>query len=113
MAEDPKTREIAIPLPPNEKGQQRVLRVRGDEEGPKEAKVGVLFPMTEGQPIPLGSDIIAVRPSENGRHLEVRTVYEASESDGKGGWRPMRVSKKTFDSNWSRTFGSKVDKTLN
>lgn len=109
MSDDSTTKEIAIPLPSEPDGPQNVLRVRGDDEGPKEVSVGYVLPMEDGVPIPPGADIVEFKGREDGPVMDCRTVYESPTKPKGAGWKPMSVSREKFSSNWDRIFNS--DKT--
>jgi len=106
------TKEIALPLPPaSEGGPPLLLRLRGDEVGPKEMSLGVVLPVRDGVPLPPGADLIEMRLSENGPHLEVKTIYESPDKPSRGGgWKPLSVSKAKFEENWDRIFRKEVPK---
>lgn len=109
------TREIALPLPaePGTTGQP-ILRLRGDDEGPKEVAVGVVMPLEHGKAIPPGADIIEMRGRKGSPVMEVKTIYESPDKPKRsGGWKPMSVSRETFDRNWDRIFGKKDYELVN
>lgn len=108
MSEDPKMREVAIPVGMTDDGHPKLLRVLGDDTGPKEATLGVLYPLAEGMPLPPGADLLQVRPC-NG-HLHVKTVYESPDAPASGsGWKAMGVSKEKFAANWDAIFARDED----
>ncbi len=117
MTDKPKTREMAIPLGVTENGGQKMLLLRGEQGGPpKEAKLGIVYPIEHGVPLPPGADLIQMKPSENGPHLECETLYESPIMPKSGsGWKPASVTFEKFTSNWASTFGRKgdPDPTLN
>ena len=104
-------KDIAIPLP-SPPGEARILRIEGDENGPKEAQVGALLPLREGQPIPPGADMVELKPGRGGKHYDVTTHYQAPKPPQASGTahKPMAVSREVFEANWDRIFGKK-DKT--
>jgi len=108
------TKEIAIALSSEPDGPQRVMRVRGDEEGPKEASLGYVLPVEDGKPIPPGADLVEFKGRGDGSPvMDCRTVYESPlKPKGRGAWKPMSVSRETFESNWDRIFGPKPDKSM-
>ena len=117
---DPTTREVGIPIGLDSRGNPAILRVRGDETGPKEAQVGVVVPVEDGKPLPPGGDLVHLR--SRGRYWDVETLYDGSQhpmirgkSSG-GGWKPLGVSREKFEANWARIFGGRdreSDPTLN
>jgi hypothetical protein len=112
MSDKPKhIREIAIPLlaPPESKGLP-LLRVRGDDEGPKEMALGVVYPVQDGVPLPPGANLIEM--TVEGNHLAVNTIYESpyKPQGGGHGWKPLAVSREKFEGNWDRIFGKKMDR---
>jgi len=108
MSDDSKTtREIAIPLAPDDQGRPHLLRIRGDDSGPKEASLGVLMPAKDGVPLPPGADLIHMKPREDSPAFDCETLYEAPAPQGSGGRKPMSVSHEQFAANWDRIFGKK------
>lgn len=102
------TREIALPLGKTDAGHLKLLRVRGDESGPKEVSLGVCVPVQDGVPLPPGADLLQMRPC--GDHLHVETVYESPDKPKGGHFKPLSVSREKFESNWDRIFGKKTPK---
>ena len=100
---DDKTLEIAVPIGTDKDGHPALLRIRGDETGPKSATMGVLSPLHEGQPLPPGADLVNLKPCPSGQHMKCETVYESP--GGSRAWKPMSVSQEKFASNWDSIFG--------
>ena len=108
MAE--KTREIAFPIGTTEEGHPRLLRVRGDEIGPKEVARGTLAPLVKGEAIPPGAEL--VRLTSRGNYLDVDVLATGGSQKSGFGWKPMQVPREKFASNWDRIFGKKQDEPL-
>ncbi len=108
MSDDsPKTtREIALLLGKTDAGHLKLLRLRGDESGPKEASLGVCLPAQDGVPLPPGADLLKMKPC--GNHLHVETVYESPDQPKGGQFKPLSVSREKFEANWNRIFGKKA-----
>jgi len=105
------TNEIALPIGKTEQGHIRLVRVRGDETGPKELRVGVLRPVEDEVP---GADIIELKSIPGSSYLGVKTVYEPPGRPPAGplARKPMAVSSEKFDSNWDSIFGKKPKDAL-
>lgn len=68
--------------------------------------IGKIIPMTDGQPIPEGGDIISLEREGDTPIHKVSTIWSSKEDGPKG---PSMVNSRAFTDNWSRIFGKEPE----
>jgi hypothetical protein len=87
--------------PPNERGEQRVLRARADGR----VCAGALVPMRDGRPFPAGAEVVQLSDAK-GRTAHATTLYTApSPAAARGG--PAKVATTAYREGWDQVFGTK------
>jgi len=78
------------------------VRKRGNEE-----TLGILCPLTEGQPLLPGAELVRGKKRDNGEVLDLKPLYAVPR---KG---PAKVATPSYRKNYDSIFHSSRDKTLN
>lgn len=103
-------------LGPKTPAGHKVMRIKGDKEGPKEIVLGEIRPVKEGEPI-LG-DVVRLDRKGDSNVFGVETILEnpMKPEPQSGGRRPPMVSSEAYREGWERVFGNKppkADDTVN
>lgn len=107
--------DLAI-LGPKTPSGHKVVRVKGDQEGPKEVLFGEIRPVKDGEPI--FGDMVRLDRKGDSNVYGVETLLEnpMKPEPPRGGKRPPMVSSEAYREGWERVFGSKppkADDTVN
>ena len=93
------TRDIALPMGRNAKGNMLLARIQGTDDIPVRGMLGELQPLDEG--VPIRGEVVQLTPGDNPPYLNVETMMaDPKESD-----RVYSIPSKQYQENWERIFG--------